>query len=204
MIKNLIFDWSWTLSNDLDNIHAVTMNVFEKLGLSRLSLDEYKKEFTLPYMNFYRKFKKDATREEVDGLFMGELRSIWNPSSFEGVLEILEFLESKNIRLSILSSHPQEKLEQEIEDYWFAGFFQDIYGSVPDKIDALKNLMKTKDFKPEETAFAGDMIHDIEAWKEAGIITIAATWWYQTKESLSDSNPDFMIDDIAELKKLFV
>ncbi len=59
MIRNIIFDWSGTLSNDLIPVYTATMNVFRKLGLKTLSLEEYKKEFTLPYIHFYHKHKKN-------------------------------------------------------------------------------------------------------------------------------------------------
>jgi len=39
MIKNVIFDWSGTLSDDLIPVYTATMNLFRKLNLNILSLE---------------------------------------------------------------------------------------------------------------------------------------------------------------------
>ena len=50
--------------------------------------------------------------------------------------------------------------------------------------------------------YVGDMTHDIEAGKEAGVKTVALTWGYQSKEILEKHNPDYIIANISELDKL--
>ena len=202
MIKNIIFDWSGTLSNDIIQVYTSAMNVFRKLGLKVLSLEEYKKEFTLPYMNFYLKFKKDANKEEIDKLFIKEINSVDEPKPFSDAKTILEFLKQKNIKLAVLSSHPREKLEKEVRAYGFEKFFSDINGSVHNKVEVITGIMKRNGFEANETAYVGDMTHDIEAGKKAEVITIAVSWGYQSREKLSNESPDFLIDDLKELKKL--
>lgn len=202
MIRNIIFDWSGTLSNDLIPVYTATMNVFRKLGLKTLSLEEYKKEFTLPYMRFYHKFKRGIDKDEVDKLFFKEINSVDEPKPFQDVKAILEFLKQKDIKIAVLSSHPQEKLEKEIRDYGFQKFFVDINGSVHDKIETITEIMKRNGFEANETAYVGDMTHDIEAGKKAKVITTAVSWGYQPREKLSKESPNFLIDNLKELKKL--
>ena len=202
MIRNIIFDWSGTLSNDLIPVYTAIMSVFRKLGLRTLSLEEYKKEFTLPYMHFYHKFKKDIDKEEVDKLFSKEINSVEEPKPFSDAKEILEFLKQKNIQIVVFSSVPQEKLEKEIRDYGFQKFFVDINGSVHDKVETITQIMEKNGFEANETAYVGDMIHDVDAGKKAKVITIAVSWGYQLKEKLSKESPNFLIDDLKELKKL--
>ena len=202
MIKNLIFDWSWTLSDDLTTIHTATMKVFEKLWLRILTLDEYKEEFTLPYMNFYHKFKKDAIREEVDILYIKEINSLDKPKPFKSTEIMLKSLNEKGLNMVILSSHPQENLEKEIKSHWLEKFFMQINWSIHDKSEAIVETIKKHDFKPQETAYVWDMEHDIRAGKAAKVRTIAVTWGYQTRSRLSHEFPDYMIDDLRELEKL--
>ena len=202
MIKNIIFDWSGTLSDDLTSAYTATMNVFKKLGLRVLSLEEYKKEFTLPYMNFYHKFRKEIIKEEVDKLFFQEINLVGEPKPFPKVKGILEFLKNKKIKIALLSSHPQEKLEKEIKNYGFQKFFVEISGSVHDKVETILGIIKRNGFEPNETAYVGDMTHDIEAGKKAKVMTIAVSWGYQPKEKLLKENPNFVIEDLEELKKI--
>lgn len=44
------------------------------------------------------------------------------------------------------------------------------------------------------------MIHDIEAGRKAGLMTVAVTWGYQPKEKLSSANPDFIAESFEQLK----
>ncbi|MEI6058295.1 MAG: HAD family hydrolase, partial [archaeon] len=198
MIKNIIFDWSGTLSNDLTPVYTATMNVFKKLGLEILSLEEYKREFTLPYMKFYHKFRKDLDKEEVDKLFFNEINLVGEPRPFPKVMEVLEFLKDKETNIALLSSHPQEKLDREVENYGFGNFFLEVNGSVHDKVETIREILKRNNFHPEETAYVGDMAYDIEAGKSAGVTTIAVLWGYQTREQLLGENPDFIIKDLDE------
>jgi len=205
LIKNIIFDWSGVLSNDFTLVYNGVMYIFRKLGLRTLSVEEFKKEFSLPYMGFYEKFTT-APKEEIDRLFLQAIHLLEGPKPFPGAKELLEFLSGKQIRLAILSSNPQEKLEEEVKDYGFQEFFINIKGSVHDKTEEISKLMERNGFLAQETAYVGDMIHDIEAGKKAKVTTIAISWGgyqtYQTKEELRAEKPDFLIDDLSKIKKI--
>jgi phosphoglycolate phosphatase len=204
MIKNIIFDWSGTLSDDMASCYTATMGVLRKLGLKTMTFEEYQKEATLPYMNFYHKFKEDVDKEEVDRLFYSEINSANKPNPFPKIKELLEFLEKENIRIALLSAHPQRKLAKEIRDYGFQKFFVDVNGSVHDKVEAIMGIMKKNGFRPVETAFVGDMTHDIEAGREAKVTTIAVSWGYHPSEKLLKERPDFLIERPTDLKRLIL
>ena len=69
-----------------------------------------------------------------------------------------------------------------------------------DKVETILGIMKRNGFEVEETAYVGDMTHDIDAGKKAKVITIAVSWGYQPREKLSKENPNFLIKDLEELK----
>ncbi len=201
MIKNIIFDWSGVLSDDIVPVHRATMNVFRKLGVKTLTLEEFKKEFTSPYMNFYKKFT-NASQEELKKLYIKEIHSVGEPKPFPNAKQILEFLRGKGIKLAILSTVPQTKLEKELDGYGFRKFFVEVSGGHHDKTGAIMEVMKRNKFAPEETAYVGDMTHDIEVGKKAGATTIAVSWGYQAKEQLRRERPDFIIEKLEEIKKI--
>ena len=202
MIKNIIFDWSGTLSDDLIPVYNVTMKVFKKVGLKSITLKKFKKEFTLPYMIFYKKFKENVNKENIDKLFSREIDLIDSPKLFLETEEVLRFLKQKEIKMVLLSSCSQKQLEEDIENYKFQDFFVDINGSVHNKVKTITEIMCKNNFKPKETIYIGDMTHDIDAGKKAGISTVAVSYGYQSKEKLLEKNPDFLIENLKELKNI--
>ena len=202
MIKNIIFDWSGTLSNDLVPVYNATMKVFEKIGLDTLTLKEFKKEYTLPYMNFYKKFKKGVNKKNLDKLFSKEIGLTNSPKPFLEVEEVLEFLKQKKIKMVLLSSCPQKQLEEDIKNYEFQNFFIDVNGSVHNKVETIVETMHRNNFKSAETIYVGDMTHDIDTGKKAGIMTVAVSYGYQSREILLEKNPDFLIENLRELKNI--
>lgn len=82
MIKNIIFDWSGTLSNDILLVYEAVMIVFGRFGKKRISFDEFRREFELPYMEFYKKYKIRVSKEEIDELYHKAIHSMENPKPF--------------------------------------------------------------------------------------------------------------------------
>lgn len=202
MIKNIIFDWSGTLSDDLISNYIAVMETFKKLGLEILTLEEFKKEFTLPYMEFYKKFKKDVSKKRVKELYTKEIGLTDKSKPFLKVKETLKFLKQKKIKMVLLSSCLQKQLEEDIENYKFQNYFIDVNGSVYNKVEAITEVIRRNNFKPEETIYIGDMTHDIDAGKKAGVITVVVSYGYQSKEKLLEKNPDFLIENLRELKNI--
>ena len=202
MIKNIIFDWSGTLIDDVTFTHSATMKVFEKIGLERITLEKFKEEFTLPYMNFYKKFKENANKEIIDEWFDKEINLINKSKLFPETKEVLDFLKQRKIKMIILSSYLQGSIEREIKDNDLQNFFLDINGGVHDKTEVVSEIMRKNNFKPIETIYVGDMAHDIDTGKKAGIITVIVSCGYQSKEKLLEKNPDFLIENLGELENI--
>tara|TARA_Y100000310_G_scaffold342738_1_gene447167 strand:+ start:588 stop:1196 length:609 start_codon:yes stop_codon:yes gene_type:complete len=201
MIKNIIFDWSGTLSDDLLSCHRICMSVFENCGVNSISLDEFKDEFILPYMEFYWKYIPDLKKEVQDRIFSENIDNC-SPDLYPEVKETLQFLKNKNVNMIILSSTNQSHIDQEMIKHNLGHFFSEVKASVYDKIKVIPELMIKHNFKPEETVFVGDMVHDILTGKAAGIKTLALTWGYHKRAKLFSANPDYIINNIEELKKI--
>ena len=202
MIKNIIFDWSGTLIDDVIFTYSATIKVFEKIGIEEITLEKFKEEFILPYMNFYKKFKNNPDKKIIDEWFDKEMDLINKSKLFPEVKEVLEFLKQKEIKMIILSSYCQESLEREIKDNNLQNFFLNINGSVYDKTEAVIEIMQKNNFKKEETICVGDMTYDIDMGKKAKIKIVAISQGYQSKEKLLEKNPDFLIENLGELKEI--
>ncbi|MCC7570780.1 HAD family hydrolase [Candidatus Micrarchaeota archaeon] len=201
MYKNVIFDWSGTLSNDQILVYTATMNAFKKINIETISFEEYRRIYELPYMKFYRKFDKVRSKEEIDKLFLIEFEKLGSPKPFPGAESLLKKLKQKNINCILLSSHLSKELNLEVDQNGFREYFSEVNGSVHDKVSEINKIMKRNNFTPEETVYVGDMTHDVDAGKHAGVKVVAVTYGYQTREQLQTANPDYIVDTMKELEK---
>ncbi len=202
MIKNILFDWSGTLMDNLTTNYKATMYIFEKLGGKPMSFEEYRKMFFLPYMNFWKKHFPDCTKDQILKLFREGLDASGDTGLYLGVKDVLKRLYDKGIKLVVMSSGFQEKIIADAKRYSVFDYFQEINGNILDKAKVITEILQRNNFQPEETMYIGDMAHDIEAGKKGGVVSIGISWGHKPKEMLEAANPDYLISDIAELEKL--
>lgn len=62
-------------------------------------------------------------------------------------------------------------------------------------------LLEKYKVKPQRALFVGDMTVDIETGKNAGILTCGVAYGFHGREKLMKANPDFLVDDLSELKQ---
>ena len=74
MIRNIIFDWSGTLVDDLPAVLAATNSVFEQCGVEKMSLEKFRAEFCLPFKHFYDRYLPDVPLAELERHFHGHFR----------------------------------------------------------------------------------------------------------------------------------
>ncbi len=205
MIKNLIFDWSGTLSNDLPVVYATVMKMFDHFGVSRINLDEFRNSYTLPYMDHARKFGITVDKETLDNVFNQHFRSSGFPQPLPGVEQVLQQLKSSGKRMVVLSSHRQEFMEEEAARFFngnHSSYFERLFGSVHNKEESILPIIKAVDFAPSETIIVGDAEHDIRAGHKVGLLTAAVLTGYRSKEKLALARPHFVLNDLSELFKL--
>ncbi len=201
MIQNMIFDWSGTLSDDFQCTYLTNMAVFRRLGLRALSAEQFRQEFSLPYMEFYRNYT-GVSKEEIDRIFAEEFQTPPPQELYPGVKDTLAGLRQRGVRLAILSTCVKSKLLEEMKRSGIDEFFVDVRGGVYNKAEEIPDILKINGFSQAETAFVGDMTHDIESGNKAGVISVAITWGYQTREKLEGCQPTHVISRLAEVVEL--
>lgn len=199
MVKNIIFDWSGTLSDDLTPVVLANNGVFRRLNLKIFSRKEFRQEFVLPYMEFYKKHAPGLSQETAERMFREEYDETDGPTVMTGAKDALKQLYSMGISMTVLSAHPQTNLEQECRDYGIFEFFKELKGSTHDKMLAIAALLRRNGFDPADTAFVGDMVHDIDTGRAANLKTVAITTGYHDEERLRTASPDHIIHDLKDL-----
>ncbi len=202
-MRNVIFDWSGTISDDFGVLYEIAMELFEEHGVKRVTREEFLRSYTLPYMASINRFF-NVSKEEWDSKFGKRWHEKGFPKPFPDALETLEFLKEKGVRMCVFTSHPEDFIMREMKLYFNKkNFFISVYAGVYDKRKVIHELVKALNFIPKETLFVGDTVHDIETGKLAGVKTAAVLSGYNSEEDLRMANPDFFLEKISDLKGLF-
>jgi len=182
------------------------MGIFRKLGfkeMSEMSIKEFRERVSFVFMPFYNLVIR-LFNLELEKVLLRITRSDEKPELFPEIKESLEFLHAKGINLAVLTYHLQEELEKDIKDLGLQGLFIDIEGSVKNKKRAIIRMITRNKFKPEETIYFTDMVSDIKTCREARIRVIAITWGNGPRYKLVAANPDSLIDNRSEIKKIIL
>ncbi len=202
-IKNIIFDLSGVLIDDVFVVYSSYMHVFRLHKVKEITLEQFKDEFVLPYYHFMNKYLPDTDVAQLKKEYYEHYnKQNHKLKTFKETKETLEFLNANKINAIVLSAKNQLFVEKDLEENNLKQFFTAIYGSVKNKSEVINEILKKHNFNPEETAYVGDMQHDIDAGKKGNVKTIAILTGYQSKSMLEKSNPDFIINNLEELKIL--
>ena len=107
---------------------------------------------------------------------------------------------------TILSNKPTRFIAQILDALdWHAPFSTIIGGDLmPEKKPdpgGLHHILNQHGMRPEEALMIGDSLVDIETGKRACVKTCGVTYGHAGRESLESANPDWIIDDLLELKQ---
>ncbi len=171
-------------------VPKILLNSYELLKINSLEgLSFFKKlRIAIFLFNQFNKYREEAT-------------------IFDGIDDLISKL-SKSLKLAILTNNKSQYAEEVLEKFNLTRYFGTIIGFnevtevKPSPEGILKILEKWK-IKPSEAIFIGDMTTDIEAGKTANVKMVCVASGLAQKETLKEHNPDFLVDDTAELKQLF-
>lgn len=203
MLRNLLLDWSGTLVDDLAPVLGATNHVLEAHGRAPLSREEFRRQFRLPFSGFYEELLPGVAGDKIEALFHGRFVDIQDEVvPLPGLLEFLEFCRDDGRRLFLLSSMKHEHFEVQADKIGVRHFFEHPYTGVRDKRAKIGEILATHGLDPDETGFVGDMIHDVEAAKHGGVMSIAVLTGYDPVDKIIPANPDVVVASLHELRRL--
>lgn len=204
MFRNLIFDWSGTLVDDMGPVIEATNAVLGKYGVAPYDREGFRRSFRLPYREFYAEMLPDIALEELEAHFRPAFDGA---TSLVTVLpharEKLEWAKTRGLRMFVLTSMDADAFARQLEDFGMKGFFEETYAGVLDKREVIEQILESHGLVKDETAFVGDMTHDIETAKHGGISSIAVLTGYHHAEVLAGARPDITVPDLGVLVKMF-
>jgi phosphoglycolate phosphatase len=201
-IRNIIFDWSGTLVDDLPIVLAATNFVFEKHGIAPMTLDQFRAEFCLPFTDFYKRFIS-IPLEELEGIFHGHIREAHHlVQELPHARDFLLFCRQQKLRTFLLSAVHADHYAAQVALNRFDVFLDRAYVGVWDKRAKILDVLRENQLDPNETLFIGDMQHDIETARCGGVFACAVLTGYNRLEQLRASDPDLIVAHLGELREI--
>lgn len=171
---------------------------------------KYSRETILPFLGppLYETFQQvDPT--QVDDLIDAYRK--WNMENhdamvqaFPGVVETLENLHARGIKLAIVSTKRNEMIERalnlmNVRQYFTAVIgLDDVRNAKPDP-EPVQLALSKLEVKPEHALMVGDNFHDIVAARAAGVDSVAVAWSIKGLDYLMAFEPVYAIHDMSEL-----
>ncbi|MCU0795037.1 MAG: HAD hydrolase-like protein [Akkermansiaceae bacterium] len=203
MFQNLIFDWSGTLVDDLPPVLDATNHVFSVYGLPVMDREEFRRRFRLPYRGFYEEMLPGIPLEELEVHFRQAFAASRAPVTvLPHAREKLEWCRQRGIRCFVLTSMDSDAFHSQLADFGLESYFEATYSGVLDKREVILGIVERHRLVPEDTAFVGDMVHDIETAHHAGLTSVAVLTGYTHAGALADASPSVTVADLAGLMKL--
>jgi len=205
MFRNLIFDWSGTLVDDLPPVLEATNQVLGIYGLEPWDRETFRLRFRLPYGSFYEETLPGVPLAELEVHFRKAF-AISTAALPVTILpyarEKLEWCREHGIRAFVLTSMDSESFHYQLADLGLSDFFEATYSGVQDKRELILEILETHRLDPAESAFIGDMTHDVETARHGKLTAIAVLTGYTHAGALAESRPDLTVPDLNVLRQL--
>lgn len=203
MYQNLIFDWSGTLVDDLGPTIEATNAVFALHGRAPMDRAEFKRLFRLPYSEFYEEHLPGIPLDELEHHFRRAFAESPVPVTvLPHAREKLDWCRARNIRCFVLTSMDRVTFEQQLDELEMRSYFEATYSGVLDKREVIGEILSQHQLQTHETAFLGDMIHDVVTAKHGGVSSVALLTGYTHRDELEAHAPDWVMADLLEFRLL--
>jgi len=128
VIRNIIFDWSGTLVDDLPAVWQASNHVFRRAGVPELTLAEFRAQFRLPFKGFYDRYVPHVTLDELEQWFHSHFKDSQDTvTALPHAHEFLLFCRERKIRTFLLSTVHAAHFEVQQARTGFGGFLDRPY-----------------------------------------------------------------------------
>jgi phosphoglycolate phosphatase len=203
MIRNIIFDWSGTLVDDLPAVWKATNFVLTQAERSEMTLEQFRAQFCLPFTIFYDRHVPHIPLPQHETWFHSCFRQVQDSvCGLPHALEFLQFCRARHVRTFLLSTVHREHFAVQAAVTGFAQYIDKPYLNVWDKRKKIREILQQNQLVPGETLFIGDMEHDIETARHGGIHSCAVLTGYNTLGQLRAAEPELIVENLRELREL--
>ena len=202
-MKAVILDWSGTIADDRKPVIIAINGILESYGLPTLSDEEFRAQFKLPYSEFFEERLPNTDLAEIEGRYLDFFPGNDAVELISGAEDFLKDCQNAGRKIFALTSVPDHHFHDQARKLGVLDYFDHAYTEAVDKTEIIHKVIEEQRLIPSETAFIGDMVHDIEAGRTGGVVTVAVLTGYDPPERLLATNPDITADDLNSLLQLW-
>ena len=203
MIRNIILDWSGTVVDDLGAVVQATNDVFREFGRAEISREAFRSEFALPLSRFYERFLPGVPIERIEEVYHRQFQvRRGEVGLLPGVSEFLEFCRRSNRSLYGISTMYGHHFNEQARRLDVQDYFLRVYVEAIDKEAEIKRVLAENHLITRETAFVGDMAHDIEAARKCGVLPVGILTGFDSVDKLAPAGAALVIRGFGELQQL--
>lgn len=214
--KAVIFDLDGTLLDTIQDIGESVNASLKKHKYEGYSIDDYKvfvgRGIDETISICIEKGGIDpAEFDSIKEGYMEEykVRHNRNTRPYEGILDLLNGLKEKGIKVNVLSNKPHHQT-LEVIDYYFKDFeFDFVYGKKPEfrikpNPESLHDMIKKLNIEKKDILYVGDTNTDIQTANNANLTSVGVLWGFRKREELEKEGASFIVSEPSEILKIVI
>lgn len=191
--QHIIWDWNGTLINDSWVCVEILNSLLVQYDKKTTTLEAYLKEFGFPVAAYYEHLGFDFSVDPFDTIADEYIEAYstrqYQCSLHDHTVDVLSKIRHARMPQSILSAYQHEFLNEAVQKFEVAHFFEQIKGRedhfATSKVETGRELLDTLGLPPEQTVLIGDTLHDLEVAEALGMQCILVSQGHQCPERLS-------------------
>ena len=210
--KAVIFDLDGTLLNTLEDIAISANNALNALGFEPQELDKYRYFVGEGIVKLFENiFASNPQKPEIIAKAVEHFERHYltvNTKPYEGIAQMLSFLQDKGIKIAILSNKPDALTKLCALQYFKEWNFEVVYGAregvakKPDPTGVLEVVELLK-LDPQECYYMGDSWIDMQTAKRANITSLGALWGFRDEKELTENGASHLLKHPLDIVKFF-
>lgn len=202
----ILFDFDGTLADSSGATLAIANRLSRNYGYASLSETEAAHLRNSGIREILRQSRVPLRRlpswmREVRKELAREIPAMSSPA---GLTDTLFALKETGVLLGIVTSNSRENVQLFLQTQgWSACFeFLECGSNLFGKNRLIKRAFNRAGLSAFETCYVGDEVRDIEAARRARVTSVAVTWGFNSREILTRSQPDQLLDHPSQLLRL--
>lgn len=207
----IFLDLDGTLLNTFERHYTLYKDILTKLNVKNtaLSSEDFwnKKKEGIPTAQLLSDNLTTHQKETFQSLWLEEIEKkeyLELDFLFKDSLHVLPYLKSKSQLVLTTLRHNKSNLRWQIKKVKIDTFFKDVLIGSPQKVHIKEHLARKyiSKFHLRAEYIIGDTEVEIQTGKALGIETIALATGLRSKTFLESHKPDFLIDNLNQLKSI--
>ena len=202
-LRGLIFDLDGTLADTIPICVEAFQHTLNAHSGPHLSREEIESLFGPTEEGMLQRVLPHYSPRALE-TYLTEYERLHTASTlpFSGITALLDALQSRGIRLAVVTGKGPRSAEISCRALGVRSFFTHIEAGSPNgviKPAAIARVVGEWSLRPLEVAYIGDAPTDIEAARSAEVVSVGAAWAPAASHSLLQAaRPDFLFHDVPD------